>query len=861
LPADPFGPMLETAVKRFSALFTVAAALSGGALSLPASNPDRPSGAESAAETRVPAEIRTLLDNHCINCHGPRKKEGSVRFDQLAALGDEEFAGLAVKVRSALELREMPPEGGKPLSPADHSRMLEWSRRHGRAGPGAPDEDKLRLPRLGNVVDHDLLFSGQVREKAFTQSRRWLVSPQIFRERVIDVFGLEGREREIAGRNLFGVTNPFVLPDRSGVRDYDLTVLDGGHLLVMLGNADWISGKQIRAARVRSGELKADVFENPQDRWHPKTTPAAFETIILKKSAPTDAEMTAAVRTQFESVLRRPPAEAELKAYLSLLQQSISVAGNAEGLRLMLKTVLLESEFLYRLELGAGSADEFGRRKLAPREAAFAIAYALGDRGPDPALEKAAGEGRLETREDYRREVTRLLADQTWFRGPIDPALEGKHIRSHVTAHPKIIRFFREFFGYPAALRVFKDPHRSGGYYENPDRGHLGTPGWLVNEADEQVKWCVEQDRRVFENLLTTDRFFVYHNMDAESGRQLVARWRGAYEKLKGEPWKTAPEKVMSAHRDLLVSAKVIDGREKELWRQKREFLSYMHYFQDTFGQGRTPFTRGPFTHGYSYHHSTSYNLPTLPTRFRYLGVETKNFKAPKEFPQYWDYPVEQPFVIEGRKGILTHPAWLIAHSQNSETDPVRRGLWVREKLLAGRVPDVPITVDARIPEDPHKTLRERLDAATDKQECLRCHRFMNPLGVTFELFDDFGRRRTVESLEHPENLIAKAKVKDGADTFKTKPVNTTGRLTGTADPALDGDVSDALDLIDRLARSARVRQSIIRHAFRFHLGRNETLADAKTLIDADRAYVESGGSFKAVIVSLLTSDSFLYRK
>ena len=44
-------------------------------------------------------------------------------------------------------------------------------------------------------------------------------------------------------------------------------------------------------------------------------------------------------------------------------------------------------------------------------------------------------------------------------------------------------------------------------------------------------------------------------------------------------------------------------------------------------------------------------------------------------------------------------------------------------------------------------------------------------------------------------------------------------------------------------------------------MGRNEMLSDSQTLIDADNAYVKSGGSFKAVIVSLLTSDSFIYRK
>ena len=85
--------------------------------------------------------------------------------------------------------------------------------------------------------------------------------------------------------------------------------------------------------------------------------------------------------------------------------------------------------------------------------------------------------------------------------------------------------------------------------------------------------------------------------------------------------------------------------------------------------------------------------------------------------------------------------------------------------------------------------------------------------------------------------------------------------LQGTDDATLDGDVENAFDLIDRLAKSDKVRQSIIRHAFRYFLGRNETLSDSKTLLDADRAYLDSNGSFDEVIVSLLTSDSFIYRK
>ena len=43
-------------------------------------------------------------------------------------------------------------------------------------------------------------------------------------------------------------------------------------------------------------------------------------------------------------------------------------------------------------------------------------------------------------------------------------------------------------------------------------------------------------------------------------------------------------------------------------------------------------------------------------------------------------------------------------------------------------------------------------------------------------------------------------------------------------------------------------------------MGRNETLGDAKTVQAAHKAYRDSGGSMKALIVSLLTSESFLFR-
>ena len=53
------------------------------------------------------------------------------------------------------------------------------------------------------------------------------------------------------------------------------------------------------------------------------------------------------------------------------------------------------------------------------------------------------------TKEDFEREVTRLLENDTHFAGPVDPSLNGKNMRTHESKHPKQVRFFREFLGTP----------------------------------------------------------------------------------------------------------------------------------------------------------------------------------------------------------------------------------------------------------------------------------------------------------------------------------------------------------------------------------------------------------------------------
>jgi hypothetical protein len=320
----------------------------------------------------------------------------------------------------------------------------------------------------------------------------------------------------------------------------------------------------------------------------------------------------------------------------------------------------------------------------------------------------------------------------------------------------------------------------------------------LMFDAKQIILHHLKKDQNFIEEILTTDQYFVAHPGD------------NAYAK------KVFEEK----------NGRVINGI-----RQYPEF----GFSEVARGIGDLSYIR-------------PYNLP---------GTRKKE-------EQIWNWPIEQPIKMVRRAGILTHPAWLTAHSFNDGNDPIHRGIWVRSKLLAGVIQDVPPNVDAQVPANPHKTLKERMEVVREER-CWSCHQKFNPLGETFEMFDDWGRYRDEFYFDKDAKLVTR---RDKAFTemqeqkhLTSRPVDATGAITDSGDPKVDGKVNDAVEMMQRIGRSDRARQSFIRHLFRYFMGRNEMLSDSKTLIEAERAYIESGGSFKMLVVSLLSSDSFLYRR
>ena len=598
----------------------------------------------------------------------------------------------------------------------------------------------------------------------------------------------------------------------------------------------------------KMGDRYASLIERCLSEWEQEFVQERMD------AGPPSEELLATLVDQVSTlILERAPTAEERSDYVSLTQAYVDKLGRRKAVQKLIQTFLLSSEFAYRSEFGTGEPDEHGRRLLSPRDASYAIAYALTDQSPDEQLVAAAQSGRLNTREDYRREIERLLARRD-VHTLIDPILEDKNFNDNSTSLPiRELRFFREFFGYPKALEIFKDEKRFGG-----DRLANATSR-LVNEADRLVEYILEKDQNVFEELLSTEKFYVYHDGDNERMQEKSDQIKRIYAYFKDTDWQNFDYEELAKHREFLRKEPMRSINPDKLESGNRQgdgltlFKKSLTSITARLDKGQKDAAPFDLYRGYGSDFMPGENVA------KFWGYRKDN----------WHWSAVQPAKVPNRKGMLTHPAWLVAHAFNTETDPVHRGKFVREKLLADTIPNVPITVDAQIPEDHDKTLRDRLASATETRSCWHCHEKMNPLGYPFEIYDDFGRYRIEEYLEYPEHLIEKRPdeapkrnhLLDLRDVYKTLPVDASGYLEGTGNESLDGELDNAIDLADRLAESRRVRQSIIRHAFRYFLGRNEFLSDSKTLIDAEQAYLESGGSFDAVIVSLLTSDSFIYRK
>ena len=106
----------------------------------------------------------------------------------------------------------------------------------------------------------------------------------------------------------------------------------------------------------------------------------------------------------YENIYERQPTDRETEDNINLFRIYLEKLDRQQAIGKLIESLILSTEFAYRNEFGEGKSDEFGRRMMSPRNASYAIAYALTDTSPDDELTEAVNEGKLTTREDYERD-------------------------------------------------------------------------------------------------------------------------------------------------------------------------------------------------------------------------------------------------------------------------------------------------------------------------------------------------------------------------------------------------------------------------------------------------------------------------
>ncbi|MEC9095740.1 MAG: DUF1588 domain-containing protein [Planctomycetota bacterium] len=783
-----------------------------------------------------------FLQTHCVDCHGGEEPAGNL---SLQNLGQVEIVNADIwkSIWAQVALKEMPPKDAAQPEVIARLQFTDWVvgelQRALQAKGGFTEHQD---PNKANFVDHALLFSelpkGIKLLPASSPTRIWRVTREEHITRLNELINKEPEydaskpglrtQGDVVPTNHGGELKMYFGTDRiiqwqggtvayatavksvpailSSARKHGLENYPAFYTVNSAEATQIISVANDVLRYMADGPLSIarpyQITDDPNSikdkmvgdlRGLPTSLVYSTKTMrpltpvfnLLEVQEPTEADQRKAVDFMFEALTFRIPKRSESDVYLQLVQESIEKLGNKDGTILGLSAIFLDRDALFRPELAeTGEADKYGRVMLQDWELGLAVNHAFSYIKPDAMLREAIVNGRMRNREDVRREVERILSDET--------------IRK-----PRILQFFRDYFDYDLGGYICKDSSALTKAGVAGGNAHYRAMFDSTASTERLIEIILAKDQQVLRELLTTDLAVATKADSVYLGKLNSPKERQA--SIEAEK-KYQQELAAKLAAELEAWKKANPGKEPPKPKKQPNRNINHNVTQVTIAGGK-----------------------------EYARVSRRSFGAGSMKPER-----TLTTTTDGQRlGLLTHPSWLVSHSDAMDNHAILRGRWIQERLIGGGIPDVPITVDAMLPDEPQNTLRERM-RVTRENYCWNCHRKMDPLGLPFEMFNHAGLYREFELGE---------------------VVDTSGEIVDSGDPSLDGKVANAIELIEKLANSERAEQVFVRHAFRFWMGRNETLHDAPVLQEAYQAYKANGGSMNALLASLLTSDAFLYRR
>lgn len=197
------------------------------------------------------------------------------------------------------------------------------------------------------------------------------------------------------------------------------------------------------------------------------------------------------------------------------------------------------------------------------------------------------------------------------------------------------------------------------------------------------------------------------------------------------------------------------------------------------------------------------------------------------------------PIAVQAnRGGVLTGAAVLTMNSDGKDSHPLKRGIWMLERILQDPPPAPPPNVpevDLTDPEILKMTLKERIADHRNKAACRSCHSRIDPWGIAFENYDALGAFRT---------------------QVKNKPVDATAELFNKQKLAGMDGLKRYL-LTDRQDQFAR---AMVHKMTAYALGRSLSFGD-RADVDRITSKLRRQGDRLGDLVHLITSSKIFNSK
>jgi len=195
------------------------------------------------------------------------------------------------------------------------------------------------------------------------------------------------------------------------------------------------------------------------------------------------------------------------------------------------------------------------------------------------------------------------------------------------------------------------------------------------------------------------------------------------------------------------------------------------------------------------------------------------------------------------RGSLLSHASILLSNSTGADSHPVRRAVWIRDRLLndppAPPPPNVPSLEQAN-PEFHQLPVRKQLEIHRTVESCNQCHRSLDPWGIALENFDALGRWRT----ELPKNA---------GENAQTQPIDATVELPDGKQIA----GADGLRTYLLQERKEQFARSLVMRLLTYALGRSLELTDQAAVDQVLEQFSKDDLRLKGLIHKVVASEPF----